>query len=607
MARTGKKKESKIEWCYMLPIIIVLVLVPLIVHAHTYVATADFRVYGGEGEQTALDFISYYKSVVLLIGAGAMLALMVFRWLLGDRQPQDPAGEKGKIAGIAVWCPLFVYALFVFLSACFSDYKDYAFHGMDGMYESVWVVLAYCLTAVYTYWMLDEESKVSKLLAIFKIGMSLLCFYGVIELLFGNPLGWESIKYLIYTQEQLANYGSNWEFSTEGLVMTFYNSNYVASLLACTIPISLMAIFMEEKKGNKIWFGILFFLEWVMLIACRARSGLPAVLLSLLIVGFFLRKRILKQKKWILVGLAVVIVGYLTVEIPGGFSYSKRFTTLFTMEAEEADLERIETLADSVEITYAGNTLSLTYAGYDKEKPFVAMCDGQEVVYEKNEKIWETKDSRFTQIQLAVTGNEQLDYFDVGIEGQGWRFINIGGEGGYYYINPARHMVKMGEAKKAFSRKYWRFGSSRGYVWAKAIPLLKDYIVLGSGPDTFYMVYPWNDYVDQASVMAKEKIFKRPHSMYLQMGIQTGGISLLAFLAFAGWYAAASLKLYGKKRAEEFTGLELFGMGVFAGVLGYLIVGLVNDSMVGIAQYFWCFIGVGLAVNRMVKKNRKKA
>ncbi len=606
MARPGKK-ENKTEWVFMLPVFILLVLMPLMVHAHVYQATADVRVYGGEGEQTAIEFISYYKSVVLLTGAGIMLALLVFRWLLDGKTVHGAGREKGKKTQIAVWCALFIYALFVLLSACFSRYKEYAFHGMDGMYESVWVALAYCLTAAYTYWILEEESKIHKLLTIFKIGMTLLCAYGVIELLFGNPIGWEGSKYLLFTQEQLANYGDNRETSLQSLTLTFYNSNYVSSLLALALPISFMAVFMEEKKGNKIWFGILFFLEWVLLIGSKARSGLPAVLLSFIVVGFFLRRRIKKQKKWIFAGLAVLIIGYLAMEIPGGFSYSKRFAALLPGKEEKAPLERIETLADSVEITYGGNTLSLIYKGWDKEEPFTATCEGETVAYTKKDEIWSTKDARFTEIQLAATGNEQIDYFDVGIEGLGWRFIDLGEPEGYYYINPARYMVKMEKALKAFPSKYWRFGSGRGYIWGKALPLMKEHLFLGSGPDTFYMVYPWNDYVDQASVMAKEKVIKRPHSMYLQMGIQTGGISLLAFLVFAGGYLASSVRLYGKKKAEAFTGTELLGMGVFAGVLGYLIVGLVNDSMIGIAQFFWCFIGAGLAINRIVEKNRKKA
>lgn len=597
MAGKNRKKETKTEWFYMLPVGIMLVVAPLLMHAHVYTKAAEGYLYSGvESTDPAIDFISYYKSVALIIGAAAMLLFFLYRKMMG---------ENWKISSLKAWTPLLVYAFFAFLSACFSNYKGYAFGGMEGTWESLWVLLSYALTAFYTCFMVDKKSILKKLLTLFKIGMSLLCVYGMIELMFENPIGWDIAKYWLYTPSQLTNYGDSREIALQGLSLTFYNSNYVASLLTLTIPVSLMAIFLEEKKSNKVWFGILFFLEWVMLIACEARSGLVAIFLSFLVLAILFRSRLLERKVWILAGTAAVLAGYLLVEIPGGFSYSKRFASLFTTEAKEADLKKIETLEDSVEITFGDSTLSLTYQGCESEKPFVAMCDGEEIVYAEKDGIWVTEDYRFTQIQLAVTGTEQLDFFDVGIFGLGWRFINIKENGGYYYINPAHYIVKMETAKKALPRKYWRFGSSRGYVWAKTIPLLKEYPVIGSGPDTFYMVYPWNDYVDQASVMAKEKVFRRPHSMYLQMGIQTGGISLLAFLTFAGWYVAESVKLYGKKRKEKFSEMEILGIGIFVGISGYLITGLVNDSMVGIAQFFWCFIGLGFAVNRLCRKERE--
>lgn len=595
MGKKNRKAEKKTEWLYMLPVGIILVVVPLLVHAHVYTKAAEGYLYSGVGStEQVMDFISYYKSVALIIGAAAMLLFFLYRKMME---------ENWKINGLKVWIPLLVYAVFSFLSACFSDYKGYAFGGMEGTWESLWVLLAYAMTAFYTCFMVDKKSILKKLLTLFKIGMSLLCIYGIIELLFGNPVSWDIAKYWLYTPNQLTVYGDNRETSFAGLVLTFYNNNYVASLLALTIPISLMAIFLEEKKGNKIWFGILFFLEWVMLIAGNARSGLVAIVLSFLVLAILFRSRIWEWKRWIFVGFAVVLAGYLLIEIPRGFSYSKRFASFFTMEAEEAALKKIETLEDSVEITYKDSTLSLTYQGCESEKPFAAMCDGEEIIYTEKDGIWETEDSRFTPIQLAVTGTAQLDYFDVGISGLGWRFINIGESGGYYYINPAHYIVKIETAQKAFSRKYWHLANDRGYAWAKTIPLLKKYVVLGSGPDTFYMVYPWNDYVDQASVMEKEVVYRRAHSMYLQMGIQTGVISLLAFLTFTGWYVVESVKLYGKKR-KKFSKTEIFGIGIFVGILGYLVTGLVNDSMVGVAQFFWCFIGLGFAVNRLCREER---
>jgi hypothetical protein len=595
--RNSRKKENKIEWIYMLPFLILLAVVPLLVHAHVYQAAADLEVYESDGTKTAIDFISYYKSV-FTIGAGILMAVLTVYALLMQNQ---------KHGRLRVFWPLGLYALLVFLSACFSKYKTYAFGGMDGLFESVWVLLSYCLAAFYAFFVVDRQSMLRKLVLIFQISMSLLCLYGMVELVFGNPMSWDVAKNWLYTPNQLANYGDTRDIALQGVTLTFYNSNYVGSFMALAIPISLVLFFAQNKVSWKIWNGCLFLMEWVILIGSQARSGMVAVVISLLVMTLLERRKLSKLKKWLLLGLGLMVVLYLALEIPNGFRQSKRLLSMLELTNTGTGLEKIETLSDSVEITYKGNTLHLVYQGYDQEKPFLATCGGEEIPYTLDGKVWSTEDARFDQIQLAAMGSASFDYFDVGIEGLGWRFVDAGESAGYYFVNPAHCLVKIQQAKKALPRKYWRFANGRGYVWAKTLPLLKNYIFLGSGPDTFYMVYPWNDYVDQSYVIQKETVFNRPHSLYLQMGIQTGVLSLLAFLVFVGGYLLQSLRIYGKRRTISLNQIEILGFGIFGGVLGYLITGLVNDSMVGIAQFFWCFIGFGIGINQMVENQRKKA
>lgn len=37
--------------------------------------------------------------------------------------------------------------------------------------------------------------------------------------------------------------------------------------------------------------------------------------------------------------------------------------------------------------------------------------------------------------------------------------------------------------------------SGRGYIWGRTIPLLKKFLLWGSGPDTFTVKFPQTDYV----------------------------------------------------------------------------------------------------------------
>lgn len=585
------------ENLYMAPLAIIMILAPFIAHAHLYEKRAEYYLYTGENIaiENGIDFLGYWKAVFIVGTAVGMLLLLLYRTL---------TDEKYRMRRAICLIPLGLYALLAFLSACFSKYSWIAFGGMEVFYESVWVLLAYCVITFYVFEMLDTETMLKKLFQLFKIEMTVFCIYGIVEVLFGNPMSWEWMKNFLFSPSLLNQYGGDISTSFNGVSLAFFNYNYAASFLALTIPISVMAVVGAKEKKNKIWLGILLILQWVLLIINEARSGLIATLFSLLLLMLLFRKKVFKTKKYVVLGLLALALVYFAVEIPRGFAFTKRLEEMFTFTTEKASLEKIETLADSVEITYGGNTLSVRYQGCDNERPFMVSYNGEVVPYEKGEHgIWETEDRRFAQIQFAATGTAELDYFDVGIEGKGWRFIELPDSGGYYYVNPSDYLVKMGEAEKALPAKFWAIGNNRGYIWAKAIPLLKETVLLGSGPDTFYMVFPWNDYVDQSSLMDKEIFYNRAHSMYLQTGIQTGILSLLAFLVLVGLYAVQSFRLYWKE--QERTLLSLLGIGILAGIFGYLITGLVNDSVVGVAQQYWLFLGTGLAVNWLVKEQKQ--
>ena len=47
--------------------------------------------------------------------------------------------------------------------------------------------------------------------------------------------------------------------------------------------------------------------------------------------------------------------------------------------------------------------------------------------------------------------------------------------------------------------------------------------------------------------------------------------------------------------------IVITGIGLALGVVGYLFSGMLNDSMVVVAPLYWLMIGLGLAVNRIVR------
>jgi hypothetical protein len=142
-----------------------------------------------------------------------------------------------------------------------------------------------------------------------------------------------------------------------------------------------------------------------------------------------------------------------------------------------------------------------------------------------------------------------------------------------------------------------KFGSMRGYIWSRSIPLLKNNLILGGGPDTFVMQFPQHDYVGKLRAFDMvNQIVDKPHNMYLQIGINTGVVSLIAVLFLLAAYLISSLKLYARKKVE-IGEKEIFGMAFLSAVIGYAVSNLANDSLVSVAPVFWIILGLGISCN----------
>ena len=96
----------------------------------------------------------------------------------------------------------------------------------------------------------------------------------------------------------------------------------------------------------------------------------------------------------------------------------------------------------------------------------------------------------------------------------------------------------------------------------------------------------------------------KPHNMYLGTAVNTGVISLIALLAVFAMYLWESFKIYRKAEYTDFV--QFMGAGIFVAVCGFLVSGLVNDSTIQVSPVFYALLGVGFAINKMLKKENKK-
>lgn len=148
-------------------------------------------------------------------------------------------------------------------------------------------------------------------------------------------------------------------------------------------------------------------------------------------------------------------------------------------------------------------------------------------------------------------------------------------------------------------------GSSRGYIWSRTLPLLKNCMLIGYGADTFTYEFPQNDVLakyyayqqyDQGFYITVDK----PHNMYIQMFYSNGLIALIAFLGIVVFYLVDCFRLYALRK--EYRREQIMGAAVMLGVVGYLAAGMFNDSVVSVAPVFWVLLGVGASLNTINRR-----
>ena len=81
----------------------------------------------------------------------------------------------------------------------------------------------------------------------------------------------------------------------------------------------------------------------------------------------------------------------------------------------------------------------------------------------------------------------------------------------------------------------------------------------------------------------------------MQYWVNTGLISLLAWLTMVGFYLVGAVKQFRKRGFEDFC--DFVNGGIFCGILGFLAVAFFNDGSVNTMPMFYTMLGTGLAIN----------
>ena len=599
----SKKNEHTVKQSnkVLLPIIIMMGFIPLIVHMYVYNCNlSQFEWFSANADRQS-DFFFAWKMIAIVAVAIVMIGILLYQALKKNKKMEFRLENSFYF--------LFLYAMFVGMSALFSGYKYWVVRGTFELFEPVWVVFAYILLCYYTYQFVQNERQVKFILGAAGIGMTIVTLIGVFQYFkldffktdFGkhlilNPSWWSNLKALNFNMLEGTSY------------TTLYNPNFLSFYFGMLVPL-LVCLFVASRK---IWQKLLLAVAEILCLICLKGSGSDtgwmAIVIGASIIALVLASR---RKKIFYTVLGIGVTGMVLIillgmktdvgvrikdSIVGTYHYNEQFA-----------LRSVETGEDNVMLDFRGNKLYLSYITDAEGNALSTVMDenGQElelVLTDETNHYYVLSDSRFEGmgIQSVKLGENEVPAVAVWSDGLTWNVVNLGGV--YYYCNTAGKTVEFPNVKNISLLREDAM-SFRGHIWNMTIPLLGKHVFMGSGANTYMFEYPQNDYLGQVSIYGGSSLQVKAHCWYLQQWVETGLIGTLALLAFLGWYVIRSMRIY--RRADLHESISWVGFGLFAAVLVYLIAAIANDSNVCTAPMFWGMLGLGLATNRMIVEKEK--
>lgn len=568
-----------------LPLVILAGVMPLVVYFT--VEKIPFAVLPWfPNRETWMDLFLNGKSMVLLLAGIWMAAVLLYRRLRGRRMR------------LSAGC-LFLYLLggLELLSAFRSTYPEYSFFGMIEQYESVWVLLAYLVTTLYAREYMESGGNLKPILLALAVSAGILCIPGLTQLCQHDI--WETaLGKMILVPEAYVQFRDQLRTSDTGrqmVYMTLYNPDYAGIFLVMISPV----LWLWNTKVTRL----LAVAAGICLIGTGSGTawvGAGVILLLGCLMSPSEGKR--RYGKGLLAGAALILTVGAVLWNTAGNGNSMKQPIL---------LEEVHTEADAVCLTYAQQEIRLGYT-IDEETGGVVQeiryADGTKVpvVWADDRGECDPKEEGLAGLQFKVYEKDGINYVQFRCEDVVFRFTDSLGTGRFEYITLNGKVDELAAADTAGLLPD-SFLNGRGYIWNRVLPLILKHPLLGSGPDTFMLTFPQNDYVAKAALGGNffQSLITNAHSLYLQMAVQTGIPSVIFLLLFAGIYLWDSWKLF--RGRKTYTWEEKMGKALFLGVCGYLICGLTWVSSVCTTPFFWLFVGLGIAVNdRLNGKSYRK-
>lgn len=595
-------KKRNIDFFF--PISFILAIIPLIVRMSA--TNADENTTNIFGQAAKFELFSQKKAFFLMVFS---IILVIIAGLFFKKIFE----KKDKIVN-SILIASCVFLLFTLLSAVFSQYKQTSFWGIYDRAEGFITITCYVIIFIYSVYTFKTTMDYKYVLTPIFILVTINSFLGLFQYA-GQDLIKSNLGKSIVGASDL-----NLLYEKGKLYGTLFHYNYVGSFVAIVLPILFcLTLFEDEDIMHKITLGIASILSIWLLFGSTSRAGIIGIFVATVFGIIIFWKLVIEKWKPLLIFIISIMViaiglnfatkGAILERLPGLISdtFSVFKDTSDFDYREHTPVKDVQYTDKEAQVILQNEILKISYANSD----YVFKNSKDEIInYVKSDKIYTTTNESFKNISFKFgkfyPTSTRNDALLLNIDGQPIFMFNLKQDNNLHIVNlNSKKDINIVFPKTFGFNGKEKLGSARGYIWSRSIPMLKDNLILGSGPDTFAYRFPQNDLIGlYYTYGSPNTIVDKPHNLYLQIVLNYGFIALLAFLAVMVIYIVDSIKLYALKKYYDKS--QRLGAATCLGVIGYLFAGIFNDSVVSVAPVFWIVLGVGVALNYMNRKELNK-
>ena len=590
-----RRKETHI--LHFLPILFIIAIVPLIMRG-TVIELTELEQAVWIGQETRFDIFSFHKSIWFVIMT--VMSLLILVWLHLE-------GYLKIRKAWAYYVPLSIYGAYVFLSWIVSDDVGLAARGFIELFQGFFVLISYGVIVFVAMNMVRKEEDLKPIAYAFGFVGIITFFIG-----FSQWFGFDVFRMELVQRFMLPNRLSslvgnlNFTFGPRTIYATMYNTNFVGSFAALMVPLSLGAFLYVTEFKHKVYTGSFFAMMVFVWFGSNSRAGILGVIAALILIVIFMRRDILVQPKVWGTALSIIIILPVIMNIISDGRTARSIVRLNPINEaerfEQVGKVRFEdVLIDEFRVDFITESDNLSIL-YSQTSGFIFLDQNENVLQSSvSNGLITLDDERYEMYSFLLDGaNGVLRMFvngrelDLFITDMGFLLRGVGGVSNI--IDRPRRVEFLDGREE--------FGSQRGYIWSRSIPMLLDTLFIGHGPDMYVTQFPQRDFAGRLNGFVITGINDKPHNMFLQIAINTGLISLIGLMSVYAIYFIDSLKVFLNRKSESF--LEIFGLFAFASISGYLVAGVFNDQIISVAPLFYVLTGIGIAINFILKESESE-